>query len=80
MQQRGEPKLHSKMFLLLVRMSALALLMGGTKVVAAAAAVEGGGGGASCRQEIPAELIRDLWSRTQQLIDTLPVRSFIADQ
>lgn len=79
MQQSGEPELHSKMFLLLVRMSALALLMGGTKV-AAAAAVEGGGGGASCQQEIPAELIRDLWSRTQQLINTLPVRSFIADQ
>lgn len=78
MQHSGEPELHSKMFLLLVRMSALALLMGGTKVPAAA--VEGGGGGASCQQEIPAELIRDLWSRTQQLIDTLPVRPFIADQ
>lgn len=78
MQQSGELELHSKMFLLLVRMSALALLMGGTKVAAAAA--EGGGGGASCRQEIPPELIRDLWSRTQQLILTLPVRSFIADQ
>lgn len=80
MQQSGKPELHSKMFLLLVRMSALALLMGGTKVAAAVAAAEGEGGGASCRQEIPAELIRDLWSRTQQLIDMLPVRSFIADQ
>lgn len=77
MQQSGEPEPHSKMFLLLVRLSALALLVGGTKV---AAAVEGGGGGASCQQEIPPELVRDLWSRTQQLIDTLPVRSFIADQ
>lgn len=80
MQQSGEPELHSKMFLLLVRMSALALLMGGTKVAAAAAAAARGGAEASCQQEIPAELIRDLWSRTQQLIDTLPVRSFIADQ
>ncbi|KAE8281183.1 hypothetical protein D5F01_LYC20157 [Larimichthys crocea] len=28
--------------------------------------------GITCRQEIPAELIRDLWNRTRQLIDRLP--------
>lgn len=56
-----------KMFLLLST-SALSLLIG--CVVAAER-------GASCRQQIPPGLMRELWSRTTQLIDKLPVGSII---
>ncbi|XP_073337138.1 interleukin-26 [Pagrus major] len=51
------------MFLLLVRTAALALLLSFT--VTAERDV-------TCRQEVPAELIRDLWNRSQQLIKRLP--------
>lgn len=64
-QQRGANTLQFKMFHLLIRTSALTLLV--TMVTAEQ--------GITCRQEIPAELIRDLWGRTRQLIDKLPVRS-----
>lgn len=61
------------MFLLFIRSSVLALLI---SVSPAAEA----GGGASCYQGISAELIRELWSHTRQLIDRLPVRSITTDQ
>lgn len=63
---RDELHLHSNMTLLLFRTAALPLLM------AVAVASERG---ITCREEIPAGLIRDLWSRTRELIDMLPVRS-----
>ncbi|XP_056878876.1 uncharacterized protein LOC130519459 [Takifugu flavidus] len=60
---RDELHLHSNMTLLLFRTAALPLLM------AAAVASQRG---ITCREEIPAGLIRDLWSRTTELIDRLP--------
>ncbi|KAK2859202.1 hypothetical protein Q5P01_003822 [Channa striata] len=61
--------LHLTMFLLLVRTSALALLISlGPGLVTMATAE----GGLTCQQEIPSELIRNLWSRTKQLINKLP--------
>ncbi|XP_041820393.1 uncharacterized protein LOC121626098 [Chelmon rostratus] len=61
--------LHFKMFLLLVRTSALALMITVTAGLVTTATDEQG---LTCRQEIPTELIRDLWSRTRQLINKLP--------
>lgn len=63
---RDELHLHSNMFLLLFKTAALSLL------VAVAVAIEPG---VTCREEIPAGLIRDLWRHTRDLIDRLPVRS-----
>nr|WOH29320.1 interleukin 26 [Lateolabrax maculatus] len=57
------------MFLLLVRTSVLILLISLAGGLVAVATAERG---ITCRQEIPAELIRDLWSRTTQLINKLP--------
>uniref|UniRef100_UPI0037E8B76F interleukin-26 n=1 Tax=Semicossyphus pulcher TaxID=241346 RepID=UPI0037E8B76F len=50
------------MSLLLVRMFALSLLILGITAER----------GITCRQEIPVQMIRELWSRTRQLIDDLP--------
>ncbi|KAL6116581.1 uncharacterized protein ACO6RY_14562 [Pungitius sinensis] len=55
------------MFLLPIRTSALALLLG--LVVVGMNAAERR---LTCRQEIPPGLIRDLWSRTHLLINKLP--------
>lgn len=63
---RVEPHLHSDMLLLLARSAALSLL------VAVAVATQPG---VACRQEVPAGLIRDLWNRTRELVDRLPVRT-----
>lgn len=63
---RDELHLHSNMTLLLFRTAALPVLM------AVAVASERG---ITCGEEIPAGLIRDLWSSTRVLIDRLPVRS-----
>lgn len=63
---RVEPHLHSDMLLLLARSAALSLLM------AVAVATRPG---VACRQEVPAGLIRDLWNRTRELVDRLPVRT-----
>ncbi|XP_078099155.1 uncharacterized protein LOC144512341 [Sander vitreus] len=77
MQQRGQKLLQSKMFLLLLRTSALALLLGlstagGTSQRGLNAADGTSQRGLSCREEIPSELLRDLWRRTTQLINKLP--------
>jgi len=62
-----------KMLLLFVRTSAVSLLLfllflsGGLEAA--------GQRGLTCAQEVPAELIRDLWSRNQQLVAELPVGS-----
>lgn len=64
---RDELHLHSNMTLLLFRTAALLLLL--------AAAAVASQRGITCREEIPAGLIRDLWSRTRELADRLPVRS-----
>lgn len=61
------------MFLLFIRTSVLALLIGGSVAVVPE-------GGASCPQKISAELIRELWSHTRQLIARLPVRPITTDQ
>lgn len=53
------------MFLLLFRAAALALLI--DVAMATQPAI-------TCRQEVPAGLIRDLWSRTVKLTVGLPVR------
>ncbi|KAM6961602.1 uncharacterized protein LKV04_020623 [Tautogolabrus adspersus] len=57
------------MFLLLIRTSALitSLLVAAGLVTTATAEHS-----ITCRQEIPAQLIRELWTRTKQLIDRLP--------
>ncbi|GAA6218755.1 uncharacterized protein LOC108901377, partial [Lates japonicus] len=52
-----------------VRTSALALLLG---LVAGLVTTVTAQRGLTCRQEIPAELIRELWSRTTLLINKLP--------
>ncbi|TNN33674.1 hypothetical protein EYF80_056163 [Liparis tanakae] len=58
------------MLLLFVRSSAVSLLLfllflsGGLEAA--------GQRGLTCAQEVPAELIRDLWSRNQQLVAELP--------
>ncbi|XP_076578807.1 interleukin-26 [Chaetodon auriga] len=57
------------MFLLLLRTSALMLLLTLTAGLETTATDERG---LTCPQVIPAELIRDLWSRTRQLIKELP--------
>ncbi|MED6255156.1 hypothetical protein ATANTOWER_005385 [Ataeniobius toweri] len=54
---------------IMVRMSALTLfisLIAGVVVMATA------GQGVTCRREIPGELIRELWNRTNALINELP--------
>ncbi|KAF0028771.1 hypothetical protein F2P81_017876 [Scophthalmus maximus] len=53
------------LLVLVARTTALALMVG---LVATATAERG----LTCRQEIPAELLRSLWSRTVLLINTLP--------
>ncbi|KAL7370655.1 hypothetical protein ABVT39_006892 [Epinephelus coioides] len=58
------------MFLLLVRTSALTLLL--SLIAEGHVATATPEQGLTCRQEIPAELIRELWSRTKQLINKLP--------
>ncbi|KAF3705318.1 hypothetical protein EXN66_Car021009 [Channa argus] len=57
------------MFLLPIRTSVLALLIGLVLGLVTMVTAEDG---LTCRQEIPSELIRNLWSRTKQLIDKLP--------
>ncbi|XP_030004199.1 interleukin-26 [Sphaeramia orbicularis] len=57
------------MFLPLVRTSAIALLL---SLVAGHVTTATEKTGVTCRQEIPAELIRELWSRTKHLINRLP--------
>lgn len=54
------------MFLLPFRSAALSLLM----AVAVATQL-----GVACRREVPAGLIQDLWNRTNELVDRLPVRA-----
>ncbi|KAK9525966.1 hypothetical protein VZT92_016630 [Zoarces viviparus] len=56
------------MSLLFVRTSVLSLLL----VLVTGELVTSAERGLTCRQEIPAELIRDLWSRTRLLINKLP--------
>ncbi|XP_034382159.1 uncharacterized protein LOC117726162 isoform X2 [Cyclopterus lumpus] len=68
MWQRGDNLLQLKMFLLFVRTSAVSLLL----FLAAGGLVAAEERGLTCRQEIPAVLIRDLWSRNRQLITKLP--------
>lgn len=72
MWQRGVHLLQLKMFLLLVRTSVLTLLV--SLMAEGHVATATPERGLTCRQEIPAELIRELWSRTKQLINKLPVR------
>lgn len=74
--ERGVKQPQSKMRLLLVRTSSLALLLG---LVAGVVATATAHQGTTCRQEIPAALIRELWSRTRVLINKLPVRSIAAN-
>ncbi|KAM7378544.1 hypothetical protein PAMA_013444 [Pampus argenteus] len=68
MEQRRVNLLQLKMFLLVVRMSALTLLLSLLFVSMATAE-------STCQQEIPTELIRELWSSTRLLINKLPVSS-----
>ncbi|KAI3366966.1 hypothetical protein L3Q82_009247 [Scortum barcoo] len=69
MQQRGVDLPQFKMFLLLVRTLALALMVSLTARLVATATAEPG---ITCRQEIPAEVIRSLWNWTKELIKKLP--------
>lgn len=68
---RGQLHLHSDMFLLLFRTAALSLLMAVAVVTQP---------GAACRREVPAGLIRDLWNRTRELVNGLPVRAELRGQ
>lgn len=72
MKQSSVSLPHFNMFLLLIRTSTLTLLFSLTAGTAATATAEGG---LTCRQEIPAHLIRSLWSRTRLLVSKLPVGS-----
>lgn len=67
MYKSSRDQLHlSDMFLLPFRMAALSLLIAVTMAT---------GPGVTCRQEVPAGLIRDLWNHTRELVDRLPVRT-----
>lgn len=69
MKHGGVQLLQSKMFPL-ARTPALPLLI---SLCAGLVTTATTGGGLACRQEIPAELIRNLWNRTRLLILKLPV-------